>query len=81
MPATVRLLASEMGGGGSAIVLFLLFLLFVSAWSQAEQIVRVRDSFELASTLRNASLVSQNQTTSTTIQLYLHDWVQPVPTP
>lgn len=61
MPATVRLLAPEMGGGGSAALLLLLFHLFVFAWSQAEQIVRVRESFEFASTLRNALLVSRTR--------------------
>lgn len=35
----------------------------------------VHDSFELANTLRNASNISQNQNTSTVVNLQLHDWV------
>ncbi|EIE22674.1 kinase-like protein [Coccomyxa subellipsoidea C-169] len=64
-----------MGGGCSTTLVPLILCIFLlSAWCQPEDFVRVRDSFELAAALRNASLYSQNQTTSTTVLLQLHDW-------
>ncbi|BDA45748.1 probable mitogen-activated protein kinase kinase kinase 11 at C-terminar half [Coccomyxa sp. Obi] len=65
----------EMGGGCSAFLLsHALFLFLTLGNSQAQYTVEAHDSFELASALRNASRLSQNQSTSTTVQLILHDW-------
>lgn len=72
-----RSLAQDMGGACSAFLLSHALFLFLNLWcSQAQYTVQAHDSFELASALRNASRLSQNESTSTTVQLLLHDWVQ-----